>query len=101
MTSVRGAVPQRPQRIDIGQLLTEQGREVIRDAAMQAARWGDPDLDTDHLLWATTRQEPVRRLLSASGADPDAIARLAERISESHAQQASVSREELPVTDAP
>ena len=34
-----GAVPQRPQRIDIGQLLTEQGREVIRDAAMQAARW--------------------------------------------------------------
>ncbi len=63
-----GAVPERPaQRIDIGQLLTEQGREVIRDAATQAARWGDPDLDTDHLLWATTKQEPVRRLLSAAG----------------------------------
>ena len=74
-----GAVPQRPaQRVDIGQLLTEQGREVIRDAATQAARWGDPDLDTDHLLWATTRQEPVRRLLSAAGADPDAIARQIE-----------------------
>ena len=71
-----GASPQRPaQRIDLGQLLTEQGREVIRDAAIQAARWGDPDLDTDHLLWATTKQEPVRRLLSAAGADPDAIAR--------------------------
>ena len=50
------------QRIDIGQLLTSQAREVIRDAAAQAARWGDPDLDTDHLLWAVTRQEPVRRL---------------------------------------
>jgi ATP-dependent Clp protease ATP-binding subunit ClpC len=73
-----GAVPQRPQRIDIGQLLTEQGREVIRDAATQAARWGDADLDTDHLLWATTKQEPVRRLLSAAGADPDAIARQIE-----------------------
>jgi ATP-dependent Clp protease ATP-binding subunit ClpC len=74
-----GAVPQRPaQRVDIGQLLTEQGREVIRDAATQAARWGDPDLDTDHLLWATTKQEPVRRLLSAAGADPDAIARQIE-----------------------
>jgi ATP-dependent Clp protease ATP-binding subunit ClpC len=36
---------------------------------------GDPDLDTDHLLWAATKQEPVRRLLSAAGADPDAIAR--------------------------
>jgi ATP-dependent Clp protease ATP-binding subunit ClpC len=74
-----GALPQRPaQRIDVGQLLTSQGREVIRDAAIQAARWGDPDLDTDHLLWAVTRQEPVRRLLSAAGADPDAIARKIE-----------------------
>ena len=73
-----GTLPQQPQRIDIGQLLTDQGREVIRDAATQAARWGDPDLDTDHLLWAATKQEPVRRLLSAAGADPDAIARQIE-----------------------
>ncbi|HEX7162252.1 MAG TPA: ATP-dependent Clp protease ATP-binding subunit [Trebonia sp.] len=78
-----GALPQRPaRRIDIGQLLTSQGREVIRDAATQAARWGDPDLDTDHLLWAVTRQEPVRRLLTAAGADPDAIARTIESRSE-------------------
>jgi len=70
-----GSVPQRPaQRIDIGALLTEQARELVRDAATQAARWGDPDLDTDHLLWAATRQDPVRRLLTATGADPDAIA---------------------------
>ncbi|HSZ40092.1 MAG TPA: ATP-dependent Clp protease ATP-binding subunit [Trebonia sp.] len=70
------AVPQRPvQRIDIGQLMTEQARELIRDAATQAAQWGDPDLDTDHLLWAATRQDGTRRLLSAAGADPDAIAR--------------------------
>ena len=67
--------PRRPvQRIDITQLLTEQAREMMRDAATQAAQWGDPDLDTDHLLWAGTRQEPVRRLLSAAGADPDAMA---------------------------
>jgi ATP-dependent Clp protease ATP-binding subunit ClpC len=68
------SAPRRPQRIDIGQLLTDQARELVQDAATQAARWGDPDLDTDHLLWAATRQEPVRRLLSAAGADPDAIA---------------------------
>ena len=67
--------PRRPQRIDIGQLMTEQARELVREAAAQATRWGDADLDTDHLLWAATRQEPVRRLLSAAGADPDAIAR--------------------------
>jgi ATP-dependent Clp protease ATP-binding subunit ClpC len=70
------SAPQRPvQRIDIGQLMTEQARELVRDAATQAAGWGDPDLDTDHLLWAGTRQEPTRRLLAAAGADPAAIAR--------------------------
>ena len=68
--------PRRPvQRIDIGQLLTDQARELVRDAATQAARWGDPDLDTDHLLWAATRQEPLRRLLTEAGGDPDMIAR--------------------------
>jgi ATP-dependent Clp protease ATP-binding subunit ClpC len=69
------SVPQRPvQRIDIGRLMTEQARELVRDAATQAAQWGDPDLDTDHLLWAATRQESTRRLLAATGADPSAIA---------------------------
>jgi ATP-dependent Clp protease ATP-binding subunit ClpC len=71
-----GSVPQRPaRRVDIGQLLTEQARELLRDAATEAAQWGDPDLDTDHLLWAATKQEPTRRLLTAAGANPDAIAR--------------------------
>ncbi|MGH3170020.1 MAG: Clp protease N-terminal domain-containing protein, partial [Trebonia sp.] len=70
------AAPRRPvQRIDIGQLMTEQARELVRDAATQAAQWGDTDLDTDHLLWAATRQDATRRLLSGAGADPDAIAR--------------------------
>src|SRR5580698_11085137 len=70
--------PRRPQRIDIGKLMTEQARELVRDAAAQAAQWGDLDVDTDHLLWAATRQEPVRRLLVAAGADPEAIARTVE-----------------------
>src|ERR1700729_3558020 len=70
-----GAVPQRPaQRIDIGQLLTEQARELVRDAATQAAGGGAPALDPDPLRCAGTRQEPVRRLLTAAGANPDAIA---------------------------
>jgi ATP-dependent Clp protease ATP-binding subunit ClpC len=71
-----GAVPSRPvQRVDIGQLLTAQSKELLQDAATQASQWGDPDLDTDHLLWSACHQEPVRRLLSATGADPDVIAR--------------------------
>jgi ATP-dependent Clp protease ATP-binding subunit ClpC len=86
-----GSVPRRPQRIDIGQLMTEQARQLVREAATQAAQWGDADLDTDHLLWAATRQEPVRRLLVAAGADPDAIARDIE----SHAQKGQ-PRQEVP-----
>jgi ATP-dependent Clp protease ATP-binding subunit ClpC len=70
-----GSAPRPPRRVDIGALLTEQARELLRDAANQAAQWGDPDLDTDHLLWAATKQEPTRRLLTAAGADPGAIAR--------------------------
>src|SRR5512146_1438071 len=70
------ATPRRPvQRIGIGQLMTEQARELMRDAAVRAAQWGDPDLDTDHLLWAAAQQEGTRRLISATGADPDRIAR--------------------------
>jgi len=71
-----GGPPRRqPRRIDIGQLMTEQAREMLRDAAAQAARWGDPDLDTDHILWSATRQEATRRLIAAAGGDPDSIAR--------------------------
>src|ERR1700677_1322768 len=71
-----GSVPQRPaQRIDIGQLLTDQDRELVRDAAAQAAQWGDADLDTEHLLWAATREESLPPLLPAPGPNPDAIAR--------------------------
>jgi len=87
-----GAVPSRPvQRVDIGQLLTAQSKELLQDAATQASQWGDPDLDTDHLLWSACRQEPVRRLLTATGASPDAITRDIE----SRAQRGQ-PRDELP-----
>jgi ATP-dependent Clp protease ATP-binding subunit ClpC len=87
-----GPAQRRPaQRIDIGQLMTEQARELLRDAATQAAQWGDSDLDTDHLLWAATRQDATRRLLSAAGADPSAIARQIES-----GAQRGPAREEAP-----
>jgi len=74
-----GGAPQRPvQRINIGRLMTEQARELMRDAARLATQRGDADLDTDHMLWAATRQEPTRRLLASAGGDPDAIARQIE-----------------------
>jgi ATP-dependent Clp protease ATP-binding subunit ClpC len=67
------------RRINIGRLMTEPARELVRDAAAQAVEWGSPDLDTDHLLWAATRQEDTRQLLIRAGADPDAVARDVEQ----------------------
>ncbi|MCO6008636.1 ATP-dependent Clp protease ATP-binding subunit [Actinoallomurus purpureus] len=72
-------VPRRPtNRVNIARFMTEGARELVRDAAVKAAEWGSPDLDTDHLLWAATRQEVTRQLLARAGADPEAIARRVE-----------------------
>jgi ATP-dependent Clp protease ATP-binding subunit ClpC len=70
-----GGAGQRPRRIDITQLLTEQARELVSAAARHAAETGSTDLDTDALLWAMTRDDTTRRLLSAAGVDPEALRR--------------------------
>jgi ATP-dependent Clp protease ATP-binding subunit ClpC len=65
-----GGARQPHQRIDITQFLSEQARELVNAAARRAAETGSPDLDTDHLLWTMTEQEPTRQLIGRSGADP-------------------------------
>src|SRR4051795_10276933 len=65
-----GGSRQPRQRIDITQFLSEQARDLVNAAARHAAEMGSPDLDTDHLLWAMTDQEPTRQLIGRAGADP-------------------------------
>ncbi|WP_019633022.1 ATP-dependent Clp protease ATP-binding subunit [Actinomadura atramentaria] len=76
-----GAGSPRPpmERVNIARLMSEPARELVRDAATQAAQWGSPDLDTDHLLWAATRQAGTRQWLERAGADADALAAEVER----------------------
>nr|WP_245623044.1 ATP-dependent Clp protease ATP-binding subunit [Spirillospora albida] len=62
-----------PERVSIARLMSEPARALVRDAAAQAAQWGSTDLDTDHLLWAATRQPGTRQWLVRAGADPDGI----------------------------
>ncbi|MGY1739356.1 MULTISPECIES: ATP-dependent Clp protease ATP-binding subunit [unclassified Blastococcus] len=64
-----------PRRIDLLQLLTQHGRQLLSAAARHAAEAGHADLDTQHLLWAMTGDEPTRTLLSRAGADPDELRR--------------------------
>ncbi|MCW2581575.1 MAG: family ATPase [Klenkia sp.] len=71
----------RRRRFDVTALLTETAREAVTEATRQAAGWGAPALDTDHLLWALAAVEPTRTLLTRSGADPDLLrADLADRL---------------------
>jgi ATP-dependent Clp protease ATP-binding subunit ClpC len=60
---------QRPRQIDIGRLLSQPARELVRGAAQYAAEHGSRDLDTQHLLRAALSAEPTRSLLSRAGAD--------------------------------
>ncbi|MET8810792.1 ATP-dependent Clp protease ATP-binding subunit [Streptomyces sp. NPDC004549] len=63
-----------PRPIDIGRLLSQPARELVKGAAQYAAEHGSRDLDTQHLLRAALSSEPTRSLLSRSGADPDSLA---------------------------
>src|SRR4051794_23073550 len=65
-----GGARQPRQRVDITQFLSEQARELVNAAARRAAETGSPDLDTDHLLWAMTEEQPTGQLISRAGADP-------------------------------
>jgi ATP-dependent Clp protease ATP-binding subunit ClpC len=63
-----------PRQINIGQLLSQPARDLVRGAAQYAAEHGSRDLDTEHLLRAALATEPTRTLLSRAGADPDSLA---------------------------
>ncbi|MFG2222634.1 ATP-dependent Clp protease ATP-binding subunit [Streptomyces sp. NPDC048644] len=66
--------PPAVQRVPIGRLLTDSSQELLNLAARRAVEDGTSDLDTEHLLWAATKVEPARKLLSQAGVDPDTLA---------------------------
>ncbi|MGW5283543.1 ATP-dependent Clp protease ATP-binding subunit [Streptomyces collinus] len=63
----------RPQRVDIGSLLSERAMELVAEARDIAGAEGSEELDARHLLAAATRNESTRRLLTESGTDPDRL----------------------------
>ncbi|WP_328630852.1 ATP-dependent Clp protease ATP-binding subunit [Streptomyces sp. NBC_00356] len=89
--------PPAVQRVPIGRLLTESSQELLNLAAQKAHDDGTSDLDTEHLLWATTKVEPSRRVLEQAGVDPD---RLAEEIAKILPQVAGQPSAEPGLTPA-
>ncbi|MER5527917.1 AAA family ATPase [Streptomyces sp. NPDC002677] len=76
-----GTPARRPQRVDIGSLLSERARELVAEARDLAAVEGSEELDARHLLAAATTHDSTRRLLTEAGADPD---QLRERLTAGH-----------------
>ncbi|WP_084316934.1 ATP-dependent Clp protease ATP-binding subunit [Actinospica robiniae] len=68
-----GSRPPAVQRVPIGRLLTESARELLARASLRAQEDGSEDLDTEHLLWASTQTEPTRTLLRRAKIDPDVL----------------------------
>jgi ATP-dependent Clp protease ATP-binding subunit ClpC len=64
------------RRIDLTRLMSAGARELVATAAQLAIDRGDPDLDAQHLLLASTRLDPTRLWLDRAGVDPDELARM-------------------------
>lgn len=94
-TSRRWAGPGRPapsvQRIEIGELLDSDARELVSRAARAAAAWGSSDLDTEHLMWAATQLPRTAEVLRQAGVDIDRLAADLEAMAEHGPSGASCS----------
>ncbi|APU14416.1 ATP-dependent Clp protease ATP-binding subunit [Actinoalloteichus fjordicus] len=62
------------RRVDFTRLMSEQARAMVVAAAQHTADRGRDDLDAEQLLWAATRADSTRELLSRAGTDPDQLA---------------------------
>lgn len=69
---------------DLGRMLTDDGIELLRLAVRQAGRWGNPDVDTEHLLWAATHVDGSRALLDHEGFQTGRLARAMEGTGKHH-----------------
>jgi ATP-dependent Clp protease ATP-binding subunit ClpC len=78
--SRRGMTTPPVQRVDLSRSLSDEARDLVTRAVRQAAEWGSADVDTEHLLWAATKEAPTRELLRSAGVDVDALAQQLEQV---------------------
>jgi ATP-dependent Clp protease ATP-binding subunit ClpC len=89
----RSVAPERKaEQVDITQRFSDSTDELLQRAALQAARWGSADLNTEHLLHAALENGVVRRVLEGVDADPHQIrAQLEEETAKEARKDASPS----------
>ncbi len=65
--------PEPARRIDLTKLLSQQAQQLVAVAASHASEQGHTELDSLHLLWALSGEEPSSTLLQRVGADRDKL----------------------------
>lgn len=48
------------QQVDLGRLLTDSAKQLVGAARDAAVEWGNPEITTEHLLYAAATNEPTR-----------------------------------------
>jgi ATP-dependent Clp protease ATP-binding subunit ClpC len=62
------------EQVDITEYFSDATRELLQRAAQKALEWGDLDLDSEHLLWATLQDDLVAHVLEQIDVDAQAVA---------------------------
>ncbi|BBX31719.1 ATP-dependent Clp protease ATP-binding subunit clpC [Mycolicibacterium mageritense DSM 44476 = CIP 104973] len=62
------------QQVDLGRLLTDSAKQLVGAARDAAVEWGNPEITTEHLLYAAATNEPTRDAISSLQLDPDQVA---------------------------
>ncbi|WP_127782898.1 ATP-dependent Clp protease ATP-binding subunit [Rhodococcus sp. X156] len=61
------------RRVDLTRVLNQQSHQVVEAAAKHAVEQGHPEVDSLHLLWALSGQEPTSSLLRRVGVDVEEL----------------------------
>jgi ATP-dependent Clp protease ATP-binding subunit ClpC len=86
-----GPPPETPAstaELSLSSLLDAQAYEVVLTAIRATVEWGDPELDSTHLLWAVTQVQPTARMLRDAGVQ---VQRLADGLRASVPERAAPS----------
>ncbi|MGX9294045.1 ATP-dependent Clp protease ATP-binding subunit [Tsukamurella paurometabola] len=62
------------QRVDLNRLLNDQAKNLLAEAQVAAADWGNSEITPEHLLYAAAVNEPTREIIVRVGLDPDRVA---------------------------
>jgi ATP-dependent Clp protease ATP-binding subunit ClpC len=69
------------EAVDLGEFLSQQGEEILQQAARSAIEWGSRDVDSEHLLYALSDNDIVQAILQRFKLSTQDLKRQIEEVS--------------------